>query len=248
MKFALITSNSIHHKYLTSKLYAHFHNNFSAVVIQKNQKSEANLKKIYYFAAFLHWSYNIFFKLYRITYFRFNPFLKLEIPTLHTEDVNSKAVIDFLKDNSIDYIIVYGGKIIKSQIISIWNHKIINLHNGYSPQYRGSNTLFWPILENSQYVGITIHYLTKDLDCGQLIMRELIKSEKFLFPETLQAYSFYRTTVLVEIIINMLVSGVKLPVIDSKINKKIYYSHKFTKNIRMKLRKKIFLNFFLEFK
>lgn len=247
MKFAIITGTSIHHKYIVNKLYAIFPKNFHAVVIQKDIKTRSNLKKNLSFTGFLYWVHNIFFKLYRTAYFKFNLLLKKDLPNLYTDDVNSKAVIDFLKDRSIDYVFVCGGKIIKSQILALWKYKIINLHNGYSPQYRGSNTLFWPIIENSRDTGITIHYLTKDLDGGQIIMRERIMSDRFLYPETLQIYSFYRTTVLVETIINMLILGIKLPKIDSKISNKVYYSREFTSDIKLRLRKKILLNYLSRF-
>ncbi|NCA21623.1 MAG: hypothetical protein EBS86_10860, partial [Crocinitomicaceae bacterium] len=50
--------------------------------------------------------------------------------------------------------------------------KIINLHLGLSPFYRGSATLFWPFVNRElEYLGTTIHLATSKVDAGEILAR-----------------------------------------------------------------------------
>ncbi len=66
---------------------------------------------------------------------------------------------------------VFGSSILKEELIdSLGSKRIINMHLGLSPYYRGSGTNFWPLYnEEPQYVGATIHYIDKGIDSGKVI-------------------------------------------------------------------------------
>lgn len=50
--------------------------------------------------------------------------------------------------------------------------KIVNLHLGLSPFYRGSATLFWPFVNRElEYLGTTIHLATAKVDAGEILAR-----------------------------------------------------------------------------
>jgi len=50
----------------------------------------------------------------------------------------------------------------------------LNIHMGTSPYYRGSSCNFWALYDgNPEYVGATIHLLTKGLDSGPMLCHAL---------------------------------------------------------------------------
>ena len=54
------------------------------------------------------------------------------------------------------------------------NVEIINFHYGYLPHYRGMNIPTWTIYNNEPYTGVTWHYVTPEIDHGQIICQEKI--------------------------------------------------------------------------
>ena len=86
--------------------------------------------------------------------------------TLH-EDLNK-----FLSDNNPDLIILSGYmKIIPELIVNMYLGKIINIHPSLLPKYPGLNTYEKVIKNKDQYHGATVHFVTKDLDEGPIILQ-----------------------------------------------------------------------------
>ncbi len=84
-------------------------------------------------------------------------------------ELNSKKVVNRIKDFNPDLAFVFGTLLISDEIISLVNCKFINLHLGLSPWYRGSATLFWPFyFLEPQFAGITLHQITKIPDAGNI--------------------------------------------------------------------------------
>ena len=70
-----------------------------------------------------------------------------------------------------DIYIVFGASYIKGWLIDfLIEHRAINIHMGLSPYYRGSSCNFWALYDNNpEYVGATIHLLSKGLDNGDML-------------------------------------------------------------------------------
>lgn len=94
----------------------------------------------------------------------------LEIPA---GELNENYVSEKLAAWKPDYIVVFGSSLLKEKIIDLLPPKrIINMHLGLSPYYRGSGTNFWALYNKEpQYVGVTIHYLDKGIDSGEMIVQ-----------------------------------------------------------------------------
>lgn len=90
--------------------------------------------------------------------------------------------VDLLKEalNS-DAFIVFGCDFIKPPLVDVLvEKKAINIHMGVSPYYRGMSCNFWALHDRlPQYVGATIHYLTRGLDSGPIIFHALPRTEKW---------------------------------------------------------------------
>jgi len=69
-----------------------------------------------------------------------------------------------------DVVLVFGTGILRQPLLSAFPGRIINIHLGLSPYYRGAGTNFWPLVNREpEYVGATIHYLDAGIDTGPIL-------------------------------------------------------------------------------
>jgi folate-dependent phosphoribosylglycinamide formyltransferase PurN len=102
------------------------------------------------------------------------------IPGLHTSNIfelptgaiNEKACVDNIITIDPDYIILFGSSLIKEPLLDKFKNRVINLHLGLSPYYRGSGTNFWPLVHKKpECVGATIHLATTEVDAGAILQQ-----------------------------------------------------------------------------
>jgi hypothetical protein len=83
--------------------------------------------------------------------------------------LNGDETVTFLVDAGVDTIGVFGTNLIKPPLLGRWPGRMINMHLGLSPYYRGTATNFYPLLnEEPEYVGATIHLLDPGIDSGPI--------------------------------------------------------------------------------
>ena len=81
-----------------------------------------------------------------------------------------------LKRNNFDLIVLAGFmRILGEKITKKFNNKMINLHPSLLPLYPGLNTHEKVIKNNEKIHGISIHYVSNELDAGPLIAQGIIK-------------------------------------------------------------------------
>ena len=69
-----------------------------------------------------------------------------------------------------DVVLVFGTGILREPFLSAFEGRILNIHLGLSPYYRGAGTNFWPLVNREpEYVGATIHYLDAGIDTGPIL-------------------------------------------------------------------------------
>lgn len=69
-----------------------------------------------------------------------------------------------------DVALVFGTGILSGPVLEAFAGRLINIHLGLSPYYRGSGTNFWPLVNREpEYVGATIHYIDEGIDTGPLL-------------------------------------------------------------------------------
>lgn len=93
-------------------------------------------------------------------------------PVLHRiASHNSDECRQLLARLGADVVLVYGTLIISAKTIAACARPI-NLHTGWSPLYRGSDTMFWA-LHNGEpdYAGVTVHRLVPAVDAGAILAR-----------------------------------------------------------------------------
>lgn len=92
---------------------------------------------------------------------------RLEVPV---GSINDEAVCRWVSERRPDLLVLYGTGIVKDPLLSAWPERIVNLHLGLSPYYRGSGTNFWPLVQRQpECVGATIHLAVRQVDAGPIL-------------------------------------------------------------------------------
>jgi folate-dependent phosphoribosylglycinamide formyltransferase PurN len=83
---------------------------------------------------------------------------------------NDAAEVQSMAALHPDVVFVFGTGILKERVLSAFGGRMINIHLGLSPYYRGAGTNFWPLVNREpEYVGATIHYLDEGIDRGPIL-------------------------------------------------------------------------------
>lgn len=85
---------------------------------------------------------------------------------------NDNEVTDWVLARKPTVLCLFGCSIIKDQLLARLPSRVINLHLGLSPYYRGAATNFWPLVRGyPECVGATIHLATLDVDAGPVLLQ-----------------------------------------------------------------------------
>jgi methionyl-tRNA formyltransferase len=70
------------------------------------------------------------------------------------------------------FVVVAYGQYIPSTVIQLACHEAINVHPSLLPKYRGAAPIQWAILNGDQQTGVSIIYLAKKMDAGDILRQE----------------------------------------------------------------------------
>ena len=95
------------------------------------------------------------------------------IKVLQPEKIsNDENVLSELKELNPDIIITAAyGQLVPETILEIPKYKCINVHGSLLPKLRGGASIQYSILEDHEKTGITIMYMVKKLDAGDMISK-----------------------------------------------------------------------------
>jgi hypothetical protein len=83
---------------------------------------------------------------------------------------NAPGQITAMRALEPDVVLVFGTSLLKQPVIDAFPNRIINVHLGLSPYYRGAGTNFWPLVNGEpEYCGATIHLLDIGVDTGAIL-------------------------------------------------------------------------------
>jgi len=91
-------------------------------------------------------------------------------------DVFDLEMSQILESKKIDLILLIGFmRILSSEFVERWRGKIINVHPSLLPKYAGgmNNDVHESVLAaGEKESGCTIHLVTKDVDCGPILLQK----------------------------------------------------------------------------
>ena len=96
-----------------------------------------------------------------------------------TSDLFNEDLYNYLKKLDLDLIVLAGFmKILSVHITKAFFGKIINIHPSLLPKYPGLDT-HKKVIENKDSLhGVSVHYVSEELDAGPLIAQGAIKTHK----------------------------------------------------------------------
>ncbi|PCJ18092.1 MAG: phosphoribosylglycinamide formyltransferase [SAR86 cluster bacterium] len=103
--------------------------------------------------------------------------------TINHKDYSSRELFDHALMETIDTfnpdIIVLAGfmRILSAEFVKHYCGKILNIHPSLLPAYTGTNTHQRVLDAGEKYHGVSVHFVTEELDGGPVISQEKIKIE-----------------------------------------------------------------------
>ena len=97
---------------------------------------------------------------------------KIMFHVAENNDINSNEVISLVKKRKESFFIYsgFGGVLLRDGILDTGKN-FLHVHGGYLPNYKGSTTNYYSLI-NDNAIGASSIFLTKDIDCGPVIMRK----------------------------------------------------------------------------
>ncbi len=95
------------------------------------------------------------------------------------EKIKDEDFVKVLKDLNADlFVVVAYGQLLSEQVLNIPKYGCINVHGSLLPKYRGAAPIQWAIINGEEKTGVTIQYMEKGMDSGDMILKEEIIIEK----------------------------------------------------------------------
>ena len=91
----------------------------------------------------------------------------IEVRKINSSDINSDLVRQAIESSKCDYILFTGGGILKKHTLSV-EKKLIHVHPGILPEFRGSTCFYYSILQNNT-LGSSAIFLEEEIDTGEVI-------------------------------------------------------------------------------
>ena len=86
---------------------------------------------------------------------------------LKMRDGEAMGIVEQLQPELI--VVAAYGRILPEEILNAPQHGSINVHSSLLPAYRGAAPINWAILDGLDETGVTIMYMAKELDAGDII-------------------------------------------------------------------------------
>ena len=94
-----------------------------------------------------------------------------------TSDLFNEGLYNYLKTLDLDLIVLAGFmKILSGTITKTFYGRIINIHPSLLPKYPGLDTHKKVIKNKDSLHGVSVHYVSEELDAGPLIAQGVIKT------------------------------------------------------------------------
>ena len=122
-------------------------------------------------------------------------------------NINSDEVITVVANRPERVFIFsgYGGVLLKEKILDT-GKKFLHIHGGYLPDYKGSTTNYYSLI-NENTIGASAIFLTKEIDCGPILLRKKFSPPKDRTEIDHNSDSEARAKVLIECLQNYVNCG-----------------------------------------
>jgi len=93
-------------------------------------------------------------------------------------DINSSEVVGMISNRPESVFIFsgFGGVLLHNNILEV-GKKFLHVHGGYLPKYKGSTTNYYSLIDENT-IGASSIFLTKEIDCGPVLLRKKFSAPK----------------------------------------------------------------------
>ena len=141
------------------------------------------------------------------------------IPVFAPEDVNHPVWAARIQAMAPDFIFsFYYRNMLSEEILAIPAKGALNLHGSLLPKYRGRVPINWAIINGEKETGVTLHYMTRKADAGDIVDQEKIEITNDDTAKTLFGKADKAAALLLDRALPLLKDGkaVRIPQDDSK--------------------------------
>lgn len=99
--------------------------------------------------------------------------LSRQLPVYQPLKMRDGEALAIVRELAPELIVVAAyGKILPEDILNAPKYGAINVHSSLLPRYRGAAPINWAILDGCTETGVSIMYMAKELDAGDVIMQK----------------------------------------------------------------------------
>ncbi len=100
------------------------------------------------------------------------------IPVLQPATVKEEGFTEQLRAYKPDIIVLVAyGQLIPEALLNMPEYGFVNVHASLLPKYRGAAPIQRAIIEGEKVTGVTIMYMVKELDAGDMILKRSLAIE-----------------------------------------------------------------------
>jgi methionyl-tRNA formyltransferase len=97
---------------------------------------------------------------------------RAHVPWEKVPKVNDAAFVESLRGRGIDLVIsIACPQILKTPLLQLPAHGVINIHGALLPRYQGILPSFWVLARGERETGVTVHYVDEKIDHGDIILQ-----------------------------------------------------------------------------
>ncbi len=168
-KIVIITGNSLRHKYIQNIILNSSKFKVSLIIQEihkkKNKKNHSSKSKESHFKLRDYYE-KVYFKNYSKINLKKGKIISIKPNTINKND----RILKILRNLKPDIILCFGCSVLGSKYLKVFSNKILNIHLGLSPFYRGQATNYWAFVNNEiQFIGATFHKIDGGIDTGPII-------------------------------------------------------------------------------
>ncbi len=105
--------------------------------------------------------------------------IKKNIPVHQPKNLKSEEFINLMQKIKPDLFVVVAFRMLPEILINIPKYGSINLHASFLPNYRGAAPINWVIINGEKETGVTIFFINKKIDEGDIINKKKIKINEY---------------------------------------------------------------------
>lgn len=97
----------------------------------------------------------------------------------HKSEYISTLLLEKMKQCNISYCFCFGSRILKGELLEVYENKIINFHPSILPHFPGVKAIDQALETGASILGNTAHFIDKGIDTGPIIMQSIMSRKAF---------------------------------------------------------------------